>query len=95
MKKELSKHQKKILWNMCGALVFILILLFTVLGLIIYYLITDIQLSSYRGKSYSIGIITSLLGVPLTAKFWALPAIQKYIEVFKKSKGHRKRNKSA
>ncbi len=91
MKDELSKHKKKILWGMYGALVLLLLLLLPALGLTLYMLIVEIDSFTYGGKGVKIGTMTFLLGGLLlggllTAKFWVLPAIQKYTEEFRDPK---------
>lgn len=93
MRKELSKQQRKVRNSVNASSVFSLILSLTTLGLLIYFVIAERQLSRYPNNILSIVLIVSLLGFCLNGKFWLLPALKKYGEEFSNLKPIRKRTK--
>lgn len=86
MKNELSKQQKKVRNSVYGSFAIMHILLLMVLGITIYFLRTDPQLSRYPYNILSIVLTVSFLGVILSVKFWTIPALMKYQEEFKNPK---------
>ncbi|MDE0019179.1 MAG: hypothetical protein OXU51_23560 [Candidatus Poribacteria bacterium] len=96
MENERTTEKKQALRNFMWATMFLLILLFAVLGILFYRLIPSLQISPISpGTEKLLLVIVSVLGLAalLASVFWYRPALKRYkreykeeLEMFEKSK---------
>ena len=93
MENERAKEKKQVLRNFMWATMFILISLFTAIGILFYMLIPDLQISHGTEKLLLLAVPTLLLAAFFAWIFWHRSAFKKYTKEYEKEIEQSKKSK--